>query len=408
MGAFHPAGDAAATRYSMLVTTATGGALGGLLAGLALARRFPVLALASADRSLQAARTGSSSDPTQRKTDINLSKSAEQVPCPSILQSLDAESAATGSKATCSTRHKQVATVDGGNSADQGSSNSLDRSRAASSSHRAMRDPETIGKAPRREVVCADAMEWLSRPGAIPAGALLFTSLPDMSEVQEFAPSFEEWEAFFMEATKRVLLALPEGGVAVFYQTDVRLPGIGQVSKSYLVLHAASQVSGVRLKWHKIVHFGSVDKPTFSSIQYTHLLCFSRSRPSVQRVGAASQGGKAEADQVSDLGSTIPDVLDRGAKPPGLRKGACCMGTNATAAVIKWAVRRLPGLNTVVDPFCGAGTVLAVANEFGLHAVGVDISPKRFKQAKQLDGAALLAGKAAKGASACRSQSPDS
>ncbi|CAE7659522.1 NTF2 [Symbiodinium pilosum] len=173
-------------------------------------------------------------------------------------------------------------------------------------------------------------------------------------------------------------------GVAVFYQTDVRLPGIGQVSKSYLVLHAAARVLGVRLKWHKIVHFGTVDQPTWNAIQFTHLLCFAKTK-GLLRVGVGT-----EEDTVVDLGSTMPDILQRGPKPPGLRKAACCMGVNATASVLKWAVRRLPGVQTVIDPFCGAGTVLAIANEYGLDAIGVDISPKRIKQAKQLDGGALL------------------
>ena len=39
---------------------------------------------------------------------------------------------------------------------------------------------------------------------------------------------FEDWEAFFGEAAAAVLAALPGGAVAVFYQTDVRVPGLGQ------------------------------------------------------------------------------------------------------------------------------------------------------------------------------------
>lgn len=219
-------------------------------------------------------------------------------------------------------------------------------------------------KTPKREVVCADALPWIRDVGTFSSDSMILTSLPDVSEVVEFA--------------------LPSGGVAVFYQTDIRLAGIGQVSKSYLVLHAASQVSGVRLKWHKIVHFGTVDQPTWNAIQFTHLLCFARS------LGLPRVGVTTETDPVVDLGSTLPDILERGSKPPGLRKGACCMGIHATASVLKWVVRRLPGVRKVIDPFCGAGTVLAIANEYGLDALGIDISPKRIKQAKQLDGAALL------------------
>jgi tRNA G10 N-methylase Trm11 len=38
----------------------------------------------------------------------------------------------------------------------------------------------------------------------------------------------------------------------------------------------------------------------------------------------------------------------------------------------------------VVDPFCGHGTILAVANAFGLDAIGVEISSKRVRKAQRL------------------------
>jgi DNA modification methylase len=38
----------------------------------------------------------------------------------------------------------------------------------------------------------------------------------------------------------------------------------------------------------------------------------------------------------------------------------------------------------VVDPFCGSGTTLAVANKFGLDAVGVDIAKEYCEKARKL------------------------
>jgi tRNA G10 N-methylase Trm11 len=38
----------------------------------------------------------------------------------------------------------------------------------------------------------------------------------------------------------------------------------------------------------------------------------------------------------------------------------------------------------VVDPFCGVGTVLAVANETGLDAIGVELNRKRARKARTL------------------------
>jgi tRNA G10 N-methylase Trm11 len=39
---------------------------------------------------------------------------------------------------------------------------------------------------------------------------------------------------------------------------------------------------------------------------------------------------------------------------------------------------------TIVDPFCGRGTVLAVANALGLDAVGVELGGKRCRIARAL------------------------
>lgn len=38
----------------------------------------------------------------------------------------------------------------------------------------------------------------------------------------------------------------------------------------------------------------------------------------------------------------------------------------------------------VVDPFCGHGTVLAVANALGLDAIGVDRSARQCRAARRL------------------------
>ena len=66
------------------------------------------------------------------------------------------------------------------------------------------------------------------------------------------------------------------------------------------------------------VYFGP-----FTEVQFTHLLCFAKGEH-VPRVGVQRKDESGTRDEVVDLGSTIPDVLERGEKPKGLRKGACC------------------------------------------------------------------------------------
>jgi len=245
---------------------------------------------------------------------------------------------------------------------------------------RAAHERGTERPTPRREVVCADALEWL-RPGAIPEGAFVLTGIPDVCEVQNTTKTLKDWEEWFVRAARSVLEALPSRGFVVFVQTDIREPGHGQVSKLALVLRAAAEVEGVQFLWHKVAHFGTVDESCQGCVKFSHMICFRR-RPT------AAEEADAQA-LVPEPICGVPDVLWRGLKPRGLKNAVRCFGVNMTRVVLMWAARQL-GADTVVDPFCGAGTVLAVGNALGLHAIGVDISPRRVKQAGVLDGEALL------------------
>jgi hypothetical protein len=59
------------------------------------------------------------------------------------------------------------------------------------------------------------------------------------------------------------------------------------------------------------------------------------------------------------------------------------MGVEACAVACRYLVAHTP-TRTIVDPFCGRGTVLAVANALGLDAIGVDIGAKRCRTARAL------------------------
>lgn len=247
---------------------------------------------------------------------------------------------------------------------------------------------------PSREVICADALQWLLKPGALPVGAVVLTGIPDACEVKNFAPTQHAWEHWFLRAAALVLEALPPHGVVIFVQTDCRDAVRGQISKFALVMQAAAeQAQSVKLLWHRVVHFGNVDENCHGCVKFSHLICF-RKHPVLQ--------GDADVEQPTSNGSNtankkklepvhgLPDVLWRGLKPRGLKNASRCFGAHMTHTILQWTIRQL-GTHTVVDPFCGAGTVLAVGNVLGLHAVGVDISARRVKQAQSLDGEALLA-----------------
>ena len=59
------------------------------------------------------------------------------------------------------------------------------------------------------------------------------------------------------------------------------------------------------------------------------------------------------------------------------------MGLNACALACRY-VPEQTATRTVVDPFCGLGTVLAVANALGLDAEGVELNRKRAARARTL------------------------
>lgn len=206
-----------------------------------------------------------------------------------------------------------------------------------------------------RTVECAEAVAWLTGREVL-AGCSVVTSLPDVSEFP--ALSLAEWKQWFLRAAALVMARVPADGVAIFYQTDVKKAG-AWVDKGYLVSRAAEE-AGCEALWHKVVCRRPPGTVTFGRPAYSHLLCFSRG----VRV---------------DLGKATPDVLPEAGDVTWTRG----MGVQACLAACRFIQEHTP-TRTVVDPFCGHGTVLAVANALGLDAVGVELSRKRAKKARAL------------------------
>jgi tRNA G10 N-methylase Trm11 len=59
------------------------------------------------------------------------------------------------------------------------------------------------------------------------------------------------------------------------------------------------------------------------------------------------------------------------------------MGADACRVACRYLVDETE-TKLVVDPFCGHGTVLAVANALGLDALGVDTNARRCRAARTL------------------------
>jgi hypothetical protein len=209
--------------------------------------------------------------------------------------------------------------------------------------------------ATRRTVHQADALTWLRATGPL-QGASVVTSLPDVSELP--ALSLEEWRSWFHEAAALTMQSVPIEGVAIFFQSDIKRNGLW-LDKGAMVTRAAERV-GMGLLFHKIVCRKPPGTVTFGRASYTHLLGFARElRPPLRR---------ATAD-------VLPDA--------GFMPGAKSMGVNACVEACRFILGETT-TRTVVDPFCGWGTVLAVANALGLDAVGVDLSIRMCRRARAL------------------------
>jgi len=201
-----------------------------------------------------------------------------------------------------------------------------------------------------RVVHQAEALAWLAA-NAAPAHASVVTSLPDVSELRL---SFEDWRAWFVAAARAVIRWTPE--VAIFYQSDVRHHGTW-VDKGYLVMRAAEE-EGAQLVFHKIVCRRPPGSVAIGRPGYAHMIAVARDERRLPL--------RPGPDVLGDAGAT--------SWSRGMGEAACRLACRF--------LRDETGTRVVVDPFCGRGMLLAVANEMGFDAVGVDIGAKRCRAAR--------------------------
>lgn len=215
-------------------------------------------------------------------------------------------------------------------------------------------EPPAAPASPRRVVEHGDGVAWLAR-APLPPDHAVVTSLPDASETPELG---DGWAAWFVDVVALICRQLADDAVAVFYQTDVKRHG-RWVDKGYLVQRGAEQ-AGSHLLWHKIVCRVPAGTITMGRPAYAHLLALSR--------GLRLDAGRSTADVLPDLGEMT---------------WSRAMGVAACEAAARFVATQT-ACTTVVDPFCGLGTMLAVANAHGLHAVGVERVARRARRARTL------------------------
>lgn len=207
------------------------------------------------------------------------------------------------------------------------------------------------------QIICADSLSWLSKKEM--SGSII-TSLPDKEEI---GLDIKAWEAWFIQAATRCF-EFVEGtnNPVIFYQTD-RKHGGEWHSKAGLLIGLAKDI-GIPLIWHKIC---LVNKPGGINLfrpSYSHLLCFSHSNPLRSRCENRS------------VGKATPDVLETGHK---LYKNG--MGIQAAKVALDYLSTHS---ETLIDPFCGVGTLLSLAQfEYSdtiKNIIGIDIDPEQVKR----------------------------
>lgn len=198
-----------------------------------------------------------------------------------------------------------------------------------------------------KQIICADALKWL--PEQCPPCAII-TSLPLEKETGIEQPGFDAW---YRHALMLCMRAVAPGVPCIIYQTDTRSEG--QLFSKSAVIIATARSIGLRVLWHKIVLRRGVGLIDIHRPGYSHLI--------------------AIGDRNCKPGTASPDVMARG---PMLYPNA--MGLIPAVFAVDFAACGKP----IVDPFCGRGTVPAVADSLGHESIGVDIDPEQCRHAEAL------------------------
>jgi hypothetical protein len=199
-----------------------------------------------------------------------------------------------------------------------------------------------------KTIICADSLDWL--PANRDQGSIV-TSLPDASEIG--IKDLDEYEKWVRRAAMECFLSASTDCPVIFVQTDRRKGG-RQFSKAKLLMNVADE-QGWFLLWHKIELAAEVGKSNLYRPTFRNMLCFGKGKMSA---------GQATADVI----------------PPSKRLYEMAFGFEAAEVCVEFCKKFS---NRVLDPFCGHGTVLHVAEELGMDSVGVDIDPKVCEVARQ-------------------------
>lgn len=189
-------------------------------------------------------------------------------------------------------------------------------------------------------------MEWL--PMNTYENYSLVTSLPDSAELNL---DMYEWRIWFSKAVKVCLAFVSDDLPVIFYQTDRRINKYLE-SKCGLILSIA-KANEFNVIWHKIALKQKPNTLNFFRPTYTHVICLSKKPIATY---------------------PTPDVFDDGKV---LYKNG--IGINSAKLCVEFCKKYS---KNIIDPFCGQGTVNAVADFYGMDSIGIDIDKEQSKKAR--------------------------
>jgi hypothetical protein len=210
-----------------------------------------------------------------------------------------------------------------------------------------------------KEIIEADALEWMATTKK--RGAVI-TGIPDLDEIgntsEQWNGDYDGYIRFFKRGAEGAFGITGDTAPIVFYQTD-RKVNKTTISKASILFNLGARL-GFKLLWHKIVMRRRVGKIDRFRPGYSHLIAFSKS---------------------AGPGQATPDLLECGKRV--YENG---FPINVARFAVEFCSERDP---LVIDPFCGRGTIPAVAEALGVNTIGVDIDPKQCFKARRLRVAPL-------------------
>lgn len=195
-------------------------------------------------------------------------------------------------------------------------------------------------------IICDDSLNYMQGKKF----DVIITSLPDMEEV---GLNKQDWILWVKKTCKILANTLGNKGIIFFYQTDRK--NEGEIIDKKTLISNEFITLGYKNVLSKIVLKRDVGKIDLFRPTYTNLFAFSK----------FIKSGKA-----------TPDVLHCGKM---IYNNA--MGLNAVKVCIDFLKDK--GIkSTILDPFCGQGSVLIISNHYGFDAVGVEILPEQAEKSR--------------------------